>query len=34
MSANYERKLHKAVSRFIKRANKAYPNWSEQHDNG
>lgn len=34
MSANYERKLHKAVSRFKKRADKSYPNWSEQRDNG
>ena len=34
MSGNYERKLHKRVARFIKRANKDYPNWSERYDNG
>lgn len=34
MSGNYESKLHKCIVRFIKRANKNYPNWSENHDNG
>lgn len=34
MFGNYERKLHKRVARFIKRANKDYPNWSERYDNG
>ncbi len=34
MSVNYEKKLHKTVVKFIKRANKDYPDWSESHDNG
>ena len=34
MSNNYERKLHKNVVRFIKKADKDYPNWSERNDNG
>lgn len=34
MFGNYESKLHKCIDRFIKRANKDYPNWSESHDNG
>lgn len=34
MSVDYERKLHKAVVRFIKKADKDYPNWSERNDNG
>ena len=34
MFDNYERKLHKCIAKFIKRANKAYPDWRESHDNG
>ena len=34
MSADYERKLHRAVAQFVKEADKKYPNWSERNDNG
>lgn len=34
MFDNYERKLHKCIAKFIKRANKDYPDWSESRDNG
>ena len=34
MSADYERKLHRAVAKFVKEADKKYPNWSERNDNG
>ncbi len=34
MFVSFERKLHNTVLGFIKRANKAYPDWSESHDNG
>lgn len=30
----FERKMHKCIVRFIKRANKNYPRWSERNDNG
>lgn len=31
---DYESRLHKSVARFVKRADKDYPDWSERHDNG
>lgn len=34
MFDNYENKLHNCIAKFIKRANKDYPDWSESHDNG
>ncbi len=34
MFDNYERKLHKCIANFIKRANKDYPDWSESRYNG
>lgn len=34
MSVNYEKKLHKKVIKFKKRADKDYPDWSEENDNG
>lgn len=34
MSENYEKRLHKSVIKFKKKANKAYPQWNEMHDNG
>lgn len=33
MFDNYESKLHNCIAKFIKRANKDYPDWSESHDN-
>ncbi|MDE5873276.1 MAG: hypothetical protein K2H07_05120 [Lachnospiraceae bacterium] len=34
MNINYEKKLHKKVNSFKRRANKDYPHWSERNDNG
>lgn len=34
MSVNYEKKLHKKVIKFKKRADKDYPDWNERNDNG
>ncbi len=34
MRFNYEKKLHKKINKFKRRARKAYPNWSESNDNG
>lgn len=34
MYVNYEKRLHKSVIRFKKRADKIHPQWNEMHDNG
>ena len=34
MSADYERKLHRSVTQFVKEADEKYPDWSERNDNG
>lgn len=34
MRVNYEKRLHKSVIKFKKRADKIHPQWNEMHDNG
>ncbi len=34
MHTNYEKRLHKSVIKFKKRADKVHHEWSEMHDNG